>query len=149
MKGKGLKPISSLLEKILPRTGDVPVSADQQQRLARCWREQCGVAGRHGQPLLFTSGRLVVFVESAAWGNEIRHRAHSLQAALAGRGVPVRAIEVKVQPDSFTPPRKPAGTPKLSAENAEQIAQVAETIDHPQLKLALHKLAKRGRGDQR
>ena len=94
------QPLSNLLAAVLPSRGDVPAADSVQRELARCWRQQAGTAASHSQPLLFTSGRMVVFAESASWGNEIRHRTHSLTEALTARGIRITAIEVKVLPDS-------------------------------------------------
>ncbi|MGI9309955.1 MAG: DciA family protein, partial [bacterium] len=79
------------------RHGDAPAPSDAQRRLGAFWRAHLGAAARCSEPLLFASGRLVVFVESAAWGTEIRHRAPSLIAALAEFDIVVRAIEVKMR----------------------------------------------------
>ena len=97
---KEFQSISSLLKTVLPSVGEVPAADSLQQKLARCWPQQAGAAAAHSQPLLFASGRLVVFVESASWGNEIRHRSQSLITALLENGVRVNAIEVKVLPDN-------------------------------------------------
>ncbi|MGR3983979.1 MAG: DUF721 domain-containing protein [Gammaproteobacteria bacterium] len=100
------RPISELLAAALPQDCDCPAPRAAQLQLARCWRDHLGAAGAHSRPLLFTSGRLVVFVEAASWGNEIRHRAHSLAEALRARGIGVRAIEVKTQPGMLAQPRQ-------------------------------------------
>ncbi len=147
----GPKPIAKLLGRVLPAAGDVPASPAIQRRLVELWRKELGAAGARSLPLLFTSGRLVVFAESAAWGNEIRHRAPSLQAALAGQGIAVEAIEVKTQPPAALPARKTKKPPRLfrlSKENAEHIQSLAATIDYPPLKRALRRLAGRGGGGE-
>ena len=142
--------LSSLLKSALRLAGDIPVPDPQQQKLVACWQRQAGTAAAHSQPLFFTSGRLVVFVESASWGNEIRHRAQRLMEALAADGIKLNAIEVKVLPGSRTLPRRPRKPPpQPSPQNAEQLAQSAQTIEHPQLKESLLRLAKRvGEGNQ-
>lgn len=141
---KEFRPLSALLTAALPSGGDVPAPDRIQQKLARCWREQTGAAALHSRPLLFTSGRLVVFVESASWGTEIRHRSGSLMEVLVADGLRISTVEVKVLPDSPAPARKRAGKPRrLSPQNAGQIEQLAGTIEHPQLKASLLRLAKR------
>ncbi len=67
-------------------------------RLAESSTEPAAKPPFSSQPLLFTSGRLVVFVESAAWGNEIRHQSQYLRDALARHGMDISTIEVKVRP---------------------------------------------------
>ena len=138
--------ISTLLAAVLPSAGDIPAPAGVQRQLADFWREHSGAAGMHSWPLLFTSGRLVVFAESASWGMEIRHRSDSLMTALAEHGIRVSVIEVKTRPGSFGSligARKTGNPPRLSPKNAGQIESLAETIDHPRLKQSLLRLARR------
>ena len=90
--------ISEMLSAALPDKSARPAARDAQARVADFWREHLGAAGAHSKPLLFASGRLVVFVEAASWGNEIRHRAPSLAAALRACGISVQKVEVKTQP---------------------------------------------------
>ena len=97
------RPLSTLLAAVLPSRGEVPVSDHAQRELARCWGLEAGAAAHHSRPLLFTSGRLVVFAESASWGSEIRHRAQRLTHALAGHGIALNRIEVKILPDAPPP----------------------------------------------
>ena len=94
------QPLSNLLAAVLPPGVDAPAADPVQQKLAQCWQRQAGAAAAHSRTLLFTSGRLVVFAESASWGNEIRHRTHSLMEALAGDGFDLNALQVKIQPDA-------------------------------------------------
>lgn len=94
------QPLSNLLAAVLPSGGEAPAPDPVQRKLVRCWGRQAGAAAAHSRPLLFTSGRLVVFAESASWGNEIRHRAHRLMEALAGDGFDLNALQVKILPDS-------------------------------------------------
>ena len=92
--------ISALLDAALAETSDRPAPRDTQTRLERFWRGNLGAAGAQSRPLLFASGRLVVFVEAASWGMEIRHRAPSLAETLRARGFAVEKIEVKTQPET-------------------------------------------------
>ena len=94
-------------------------------------------------PLLFTSGRLVVFVQSAAHGHEIRHRAPSLLKALAQHGIHATHITVKTQPHSPPPTRATRQPFRLSPKTAEQIVQLAKTVDYPPLRESLLNLSKR------
>jgi len=137
--------------------GERPAADPVQQRLADFWPGHLGAAGLHSWPLLFTSGRLVVFVEAAAWGHEIRHRAPGLLDALRRHGIPARTITVKTRPPSPLPPRKTRARFRLSPHSAQHIVQLAERIEHPPLARALLSLAKRasaeadtdeGRGDE-
>ncbi len=145
---KEFETIANLLRTALPTHGDRPIESVAQTRLLRLWNEklQLGAVNLHSFPLLFTSGRLVVFVESSAWGAEIRHQTQRLTQMLAGYGVHVHSVTVKNRPPAFVKPHQPKPTPKptatrLSAENAAQIKHLAAQIRHPQLQQALLKLA--------
>ena len=156
---KGLEPISRLLTAALPASGDRPAGHDVQRRLADFWRAELGggvevvggaavdaaamdAATMPSSPLLFTSGRLVVFVQSAAHGHEIRHRAPSLLKALAQHGIHATHITVKTQPHSPPPTRATRQPFRLSPKTAEQIVQLAKTVDYPPLKESLVNLSK-------
>lgn len=136
--------ISQVPVAALTAGGERPAADPVQQRLAGFWRGHLGAAGMHSWPLLFTSGRLVVFVEAPAWGHEIRHRAPGLLDALGRHGIPARTITVKTRPPSPPPPpRKTRPRFRLSPHSAQHIVQLAERIEHPPLARALLSLAKR------
>ena len=143
---KEFQPLANLLPAGGPAKfpGDRPAPDPVQQKLARSWRTRAGAAALHGRPLLFASGRLVVFVETASWGTEIRHHSQGLMEALAGDGIRVNAVEVKVLPDSPPPGRRTGRPPpRLSLQNAEQIEALAGGIEDAELKASLLRLAKR------
>jgi hypothetical protein len=144
------KPISNLLQATLPSGGDAPVNKTIQQKLVCIWHDQLGPAGLHSRPLLFTSGRLVVFTDSASWGSEIRHQSQSLIQALTACDICITEIEVKIRPDSpwirsIPPTRKTRKLARLSPENAEQIRLQSENINHPGLKKSLLNLSRRSK----
>lgn len=99
---KGLEPITKLLAGVLPNSGERPVEPSQQDYLAHLWQEKLGLGevSVHSWPLLFTSGRLVVFTESAIWGNELRHQSSIVIRALAQHGIQVNSVVVKTRPAS-------------------------------------------------
>lgn len=143
---QGFKPISSLIASALPSSGDMPADSSIQTRLVRFWHAQLGMVAMHSFPLLFTSGRLVVFVESAAWGNEIRHQSHSLMETLAQHDISVRSVKIQTRLPGFVKKRKTNRNtkPQMSCQNATQLKLLAEKIDHPGLRQSLTNLAKHG-----
>lgn len=143
LAGTNWRLISQVPVAALMAGGERPAADPVQQRLADFWPGHLGAAGMHSWPLLFTSGRLVVFVEAAAWGHEIRHRAPGLLDALGRHGIPARTLTVKTRPPSPTPPRKTRARFRLSPHSARHIAQLAESIEHPPLARALLSLARR------
>lgn len=100
------KPVADWLGQALPRA-ERPAPAASQTKLAEVWREYWRGSGVQGAPLLFASGRLVVFVTAACWGNEIRHRAPRLQAALAAHGFHIQRVEVKHRPANMEDSPRP------------------------------------------
>jgi hypothetical protein len=147
---KEFEPISNLLQAALPPGEDSPAPEITQQKLVCIWHEQLGAAGLHSRPLLFTSGRLVVFTQFASWGSEIRNQTQGLMQALSAHDIFVTGIEVKIRPElawlqSIPPARKTRKPTRMSLENAEQIRLLAEKIDHPRLKKSLLRLSRQSR----
>jgi len=139
--------VAGLLAALPVAAAERPADDAAQQRLADFWARHFGPAAARSTPLLFASGRLVVFVEAAAWGHEIRHRAPGLLDDLGRHGISARTITVKMHPPSPPPPpRKPRARLRLSPHSARHIAQLAESIEHPPLARALISLAKRASG---
>ena len=97
------QPLCQFVTAALPSGKDVPAESALQKKMSTCWRKHAGNATMHSQPLLFASGRVVAFVESATWGNEIRHHAEHLRQALIADGIPVTGVEVKIMPLSSSP----------------------------------------------
>ena len=137
------QPLAKWLPSALP-AGDRPVGDDAQRQLAHAWRQHAGDAADHCQPLLFASGRLVVFTESASWGNEIRHRTPSIKSALTAAGITITDLTIKILPAPPPSTRRPKPHRKLSPKTAAEITQLATTIPNPTLKRALKNLAKHG-----
>lgn len=146
LAGSNWRLISQVPVAALTGGGERPAADPAQQRLADFWPRHLGAAGLHSWPLLFTSGRLVVFVEAAAWGHEIRHRAPGLLDTLGRHGIPARTITVKTRPPSPPPPRKTRPRFRLSPHSARHLVQLAERIEYPPLARALLSLAKRASG---
>lgn len=146
LAGTNWRLISQVPVAALTAGGERPAADPVQQRLADFWPKHLGAAAMHSWPLLFTSGRLVVFVEAAAWGHEIRHRAPGLLDALGRHGIPARDITVKTRPPSPPPPRRTRPRFRLPPHSARHLVQLAERIKHPPLARALLSLAKRAAG---
>ncbi|MDQ3570057.1 MAG: DUF721 domain-containing protein [Actinomycetota bacterium] len=84
----------------LTRTLGAPPAAVMEAVFSR-WEDVVGPAiASHARPLSLQGGLLVVIVDEAAWGSELRYRARDLLARIAervGPGAP-DAMAVRVRP---------------------------------------------------
>ena len=136
--------VAGLLAALPVAAAERPADDAAQRRLADFWARHFGPAAARSTPLLFASGRLVVFVDAAAWGHEIRHRAPGLLQELTRNGIAANSITVKTRPPPPPPPPRKTRPPfRLSPASAAHLKSLAETIDHPPLAQALRRLAKR------
>lgn len=142
------KSVAGLLAALPAGGGERPADAAAQRRLAAFWARHFGDAAARSSPLLFDSGRLVVVVDAAAWGQAIRHRAPGLLEDLARAGIAATSVTVKTRPPMPSPPSPPPRPRfRLSAASAARIEALAKTVQHPPLAEALRRLARRA-GDK-
>ena len=139
---KDFQQLSTLLPP-LPETGDRPIGGVTQTELERRWPRCAGPAADTSFPLLFRSGRLVVFTESAIWATELRHQQRGLIEALADLGM--TTLEVRAIPRIFPPPRARRRNIALSMRNSQAMAISAEGLDHPALREAVKRIAARAK----
>lgn len=85
-------------------------------------------------------GALVFLVESPVWKAKLRLHAGDLIAAATAAGVPARALTMKVA-DPTPAPRPAAPHPPLSPAAREALRATAQTLDDPELRAILLKLA--------
>ncbi len=95
---KHTQPISDLVRRVLDRTPDPPVDVASQNRLDAHWNQTMGTIAQYTTPLLFRSGRLVIYCESGAWSSQIRNRLPSLKAQFRQAGFPVSDLSVSILP---------------------------------------------------
>ncbi|WP_423907568.1 DciA family protein [Candidatus Spongiihabitans sp.] len=145
---KEFKSIAGMIKNSLPISKDPPVVEHLQQSLIDYWREQVGIAAPHTRPLLFQSGRLVVFCDSAAWATQIRHQKPSLSRQLNDNNFKISDINIKIRPASSFRPLANHSRKKInpiSKDNANAICDLATKIGHSELRKSLLQLSKRCR----
>jgi hypothetical protein len=143
---KEFKPISGLLKNSYPISKDPPVDEFLQNSLVEYWNEHAGIAAAHTYPLLFQSGRMVVFCDSAVWATQIRHQKPSLLRQLNDSNFTINDISPKIRPVSSLRPQQGDSSNKmnpLSEKNSNEIRNLASSIGHSGLRKSLIHLAKR------
>lgn len=143
---KEFKSIASVIKTILPVSKDPPAVEHLQQSLIDYWRTQVGMVALHSHPLLFQSGRLVVFCDSAAWATQLRYQTPSLLLQLNDNNFKISNISIKIRPaSSFRPPADYVAKKiePISKENAKALCELAEKVEHSGLKKSLLRLSKK------
>jgi hypothetical protein len=143
---KEFKPISGMLKNSYPVSKDPPADDFLQNSLVEYWNEHAGIAAPHTYPLLFQSGRLVVFCDSAIWATQIRHQKPSLLRQLNDNNFNINDIFPKIRPVSSPRPQAEDSSNKmdsLSERNSNAIRNLAAGIEHSGLRKSLIRLAKR------
>lgn len=150
-KMKEFKSVSGIVKNSLPANADSPVAAHLQQSFCDYWREHIGIAAPHTYPLLFQSGRLVVFCDSAVWCTQLHHQEPSLLRQLKDSNFKVSSIKAKIRPNAlFLPPTKSAKQVEpMSAGNAKAMRELAEKIGHDGLRKSLLQLSERARKENK
>lgn len=98
----------------------------------------------HCQVMNFRDGTLVLGASSAARATRLRFIAPQLQSSLQqSLSAKLETIKIRVLPETVesTPTARQAQTP--STTSAELLAQTAQTLDHPELREALYRIAAR------
>jgi len=143
---KEFKSISGMIRNNYPVSKDPPVDDSLQNSLVKYWNEHAGIAAPYTYPLLFQSGRLVVFCDSAVWATQIRHQKPSLLRQLNDNNFNVADIFPKIRPASSPRPladSKLKDLKPLSESNANAIRNLAGKVGHSGLRESLIRLAKR------
>ncbi len=145
---KEFKSIAELLKnhRMMSVNKDTPVTASSQQSLLDYWQEQIGIAAPYSYPLLFQSGRLVVFCDSAAWATQLRHQKLSLLRQLNDSHFKVSDIDIKIRPLSSSQlPLKNSLTRNkpISKDSADALCTLADKVGHGGLRESLLRLAKK------
>ena len=141
---KEFRSISSLLRDNLPDMEDPPVGDEIQTRLTRFWEIDLGDLSLYTFPVLFESGRLVIFCESAAWATRFRHQSPSVVRRLRESGFRVTRPVIKVhQVSDVKPETRQAAreSATISADSARQIRGLAERVEHSGVRESLLRLA--------
>jgi hypothetical protein len=146
-KIKDLRSIAELLPRDIAPGQDAPAPDDQQEVVRSRWSQCAGRAAPMSTPLLFRSGRLVVYTPSATWATELRYMRRQILSALAPVGV--IQMDIRATPQPVTPPRMGRHANALSQSSQHSLAMTAEHLTHSSLRSAMQRLANRVVGDEK
>lgn len=96
--------------------------------------DHCAVAS-------FKNNDLTLITATGALATRIRYRQRNIISALRRAGLEVNNLKIKVQPGEFQEPQ-PVVERHLSQQSADQITDVAESIEDNALKKALKRLTR-------
>ena len=98
--------------------------------------------GAHCKLLNVKNEILVLAADSPAWAARLRFVAPELCKQLrCQHALSVSRAEIRIQPQAVEPTQNKRHAMKISATNANLLAQTAQGVDHPGLKEALYRLA--------
>ena len=143
---KEFRSISTLIQEHLPEIEDPPVDDSIQASLVEHWQISQGDLGLYTFPILFRSGRLVVFCDSAVWATQVRHRAPSLMRQLKLGGFEATTLKTRVRPISRIRPHPPnphKHAQPISGKNADEMEALSNRVQHAGLQKSLRRLARR------
>ena len=133
--GKG-----SVIQKLLSKS-------HEQQVLLRQVRSQLPAPlNEHCVAAVIKARRLLIYTDASIWASRLRFSSRDLLRQLAGNGINLEKITVRVML-SKSPPKHAKSHParQLSTENADMIRQTADGISDPALRAALRRLGKHHR----
>ena len=133
--------IGSLVKKDVGAGVDAPSDESVQKQVRRRWARCAGAAADLSFPLLFRSGRLVVYTRSPVWATELLHRQRGLLAELSDLGAD--RMVVRNTPAMLAAPRPAGRELRVSPTNQKNIALTAHRLRHPGLRAAVERLARR------
>ncbi len=94
--------------------------------------------------LLFRNGELRLYARRAAWATWLRNRGERLREGFADRRLAIARVTVRVAPRTEQPADRPLAKPlPPDASAAPLLRGSARSVRHPDLKLALERLARR------
>jgi len=137
--------IAHLIPNFGDRVDDPPAPVTAQNSLRAIFNDLLGQSAHFIQPVLFRSGRLIIYAEAAIWGQHIQHRHRRLLERCHADGLHVTDIKVKVRPGSTLSGHEDCYRPasyntELASRHLDNVA--AQTEDQ-ELKLSLQRLAER------
>jgi hypothetical protein len=137
--------IAHLIPNFGDRVDDPPAPVKDQNALRAIFIDLLGQSAEFIQPVLFRSGRLIIYAEAAVWGQHIQHRHRRLMERCHADGLHITDIKVKVRPGSTLSGRENVRrTASYNTEAASKhLDNVAAQTNDPELKQSLLRLAKR------
>jgi hypothetical protein len=140
-KKKDLRLITELLPRDIAAGQDAPADREHQDAVRAQWGDCAGRAAPLSMPLLFRSGRLVVYTGSAVWATELRLQQRRILAALAPIGV--TRMDIRTTPAPLSPPRPVRHALPVSRSSRHNMSSTADHLGHPPLRAAMQRLARR------
>lgn len=139
------QPITHLIPNFGDRVDDPPAPVKDQNTLRAILIGLLGQSAKFIQPVLFRSGRLIIYAEAAVWGQHIQHRHSRLMERCQADGLHITDISVKVRPGATLSGHgdvhRAASYNTTSA--SKHLGKVAAQTEDPELKQALLRLANR------
>ena len=137
--------IAHLIPSFGDNVDDPPAPLPEQTVLHGIFQTLLGQSTRYIQPVLFKSGRLIVYAQAAVWGQHIQHRHKRLMQQCQTAGLHVNEIKVKVMPDAIpgaahNNPRQDTYNPGKASEHLDKLAR---QLDKKELKATVLRLAER------
>jgi hypothetical protein len=150
MRDDTIKPIGRLLRDRASRAREIVEHAMRLESLAQQLREELEpVLTKHFRVAAIDGGRLLLHADSPAWAARLRYQVPALLSSLRGRPglAGLQSVQIRVRPPSSEPAARPR-RPRLSAQAGISIRTAASACEHPELRQALLRLARRARGDR-
>jgi len=141
---KEFQTIEHLIPNFGDRVDDPPASAAAQATLQGLFEDLLGQSARFIQPVLFRSGRLIVYAQAAIWGQHIQHRHASLLERCKQSGLHVTKVEVKIRPARGSAPSPRSNAIHYNPQSvSKQLDKLAAQTSQDKLKQTLLRLAER------
>jgi len=112
-----------------------------QKALEYRWLQTAGRAAPFCHPLLFRSGKLVIYTQSPVWSTEVRHHLPDIKQHLCG--FDLTDVEIRVIPQREIRTRKKPPKQQISERNRSALQSSARSLKHQGLGNALHRLAEK------
>jgi len=137
--------IAHLIPNFGDRVDDPPAPVTAQNALRAIFNDLLGQSARFIQPVLFRSGRLIIYAEAAVWGQHIQHRHKRLLERCHADGLHVIDIKVKVRPGSTLSGHEASYRPASynTASASRHLNNVAAQTEDQELRQSLQRLAER------
>ncbi len=142
---RGPLPLKNLLRSCPSLNSLGQTLSRQQQLLFRVQNALPAQMAPHCRAVALKRQHLIIFADSPVWASRFRYAARQLAAKLPRTGPKIRDIRVAVHLEQGVP-RRPRRRPlTLSPANGRLLQAVAQEMDDPALRAALHRLGRRAR----
>ncbi len=137
--------IAHLIPNFADRVDDPPATIAKQNSIRDIFREILGQSANFIQPVLFRSGRLVIYAQAAVWGQHIQHRHDRLLQHCRAADLHVNDIKVKISPDlvQMTSQQSPRRATYDADKANLHLERLANQLPEDPLKDTVRRLSKR------